>query len=111
MQIGTEIEVDDYQEYIKVLFDFNFRILNVYQNEELIIKEAENGTIDEEYINVRFDVTYEVILQTEKSIENITKLFMMNLLEAYIKKDVLDFYGEVGLPRIKLPAAIWEEEV
>lgn len=111
LQVGTEIEVNDFKEYKNVLFDFKFRILNITEEEKKMIKEAENGSIEEQYIQARFDVTYQVILDTEKNIDEITKHFMINMLEAYIKKDILDFYGEVGLPRIKLPQEIWDEEV
>ena len=110
LQIGTEIEVNDFKEYKKILFDFRFRVLNITDEEKEKLKEAGSTTIDEQYINARFDVTYQVILDTEKSIDEITKHFMVNMLEAYIKKDILDFYGEVGLPRIKLPQVIWDEE-
>lgn len=103
-EINHELEEFEEGEFEAVL-EFKMKIFDIDDSLHTLAPEE----IREKDSNALFHAKYKVIFYTDLSYEDITQKKILIALEAYIKKDVLEFYKEVELPVIQLPKKIWIE--
>lgn len=64
--------------------------------------------IDVNEIEAKFEVTYRVVYNVEENNEKVKRQNLVKDLEPYIRKDIMDFYINVDLPKIAIPYGFWK---
>ncbi|MBE1557091.1 hypothetical protein [Sporosarcina limicola] len=61
-------------------------------------------------IDAKIELTYIMIFSTSNDLNEIDDKMIMVHIEPYIRKELFDFYSEIGLPTIPLPYRFWNHD-
>lgn len=88
------------------LAEVNFKLLlNSFK-----IEIEEFKKTDENNVDASLEITFNMIFKTNINIEDLQEKSVMFYLDPFIRKEVLVFCAEIGIPNIHLPHEFWKKE-